>query len=110
MSEKLSEKLQMPNFWVYILFCKNNSLYVGYTNNLNRRYKAHVQGLAAKYTRSFPPLSMAFAWPIYGKKGQAMLIENFIKKMNKKQKKNLIENPSRLEKLIIEQSHFVNTL
>lgn len=100
----MAEKLQMPDFWVYILFCKNNSFYVGYTNHLNQRYKAHVAGLAAKYTRSFPPLSLAFAWPIYGKKGQAMIIENFIKKMNKKQKQDLIKDPAGLEKLFIDNT------
>lgn len=96
----------MPNFWVYILYCKNDSFYTGYTINLNRRYHAHLQGIAAKYTRSFLPLSLAQAWPIYGEKGQAMQIERFIKKLDKRNKWFIIENPLSLEKMFIEQDHF----
>ena|ERR1700722_3864842 len=97
---------QTPNFWVYILFCTNESFYTGYTVDLNRRYQAHVQGIAAKYTRSFPPLSIAQAWPLYGKKSQAMQIERLIKKMNKRDKLFLIKNPLSLEKIFLEQGNF----
>ncbi len=92
----------MPDFWVYILLCDNNSLYVGYTTDLMKRYHSHVRGTAAKYTRSFQPYSIAQAWPIYGKKSQAMKIELFIKKMNKTEKLNIIENPILLEIMILE--------
>jgi putative endonuclease len=91
-----------PDFWVYILSCKNHSFYTGYTKNLILRYRAHIQGKAAKYTRSFPPQFLAWSWPIYGDKATAMKIENFIKKMNTKHKQNLVKNPNILENLIIE--------
>ena len=38
---------------VYILKCKNGSLYTGITNNLERRLEKHRQGKGARYTRSF---------------------------------------------------------
>jgi putative endonuclease len=94
----------MPDFWVYILLCDNDSLYVGYTTDLIKRYRSHVQGTAAKYTRSFQPYSLAQAWPIYGKKPQAMKIERFIKKMNKKEKLKIIADPFSLERVILEES------
>ena len=39
--------------WVYMLRCKNGSLYTGWTNDLAARLRAHRQGKGAKYTRAF---------------------------------------------------------
>jgi putative endonuclease len=93
--------INMPTFWVYILYCSNGSLYTGYTSDLILRYKQHVQGIGAKYTRSFKPLYLVQAWPIYGAKGQAMMIENLIKKISKENKKIIIDDPGFLEQLLI---------
>jgi len=43
---------------VYILRCSDESLYTGMTNNIERRFAAHNQGTAAKYTRSRRPLEL----------------------------------------------------
>lgn len=87
----------MPFFWVYILSCQNDCFYTGYTDDLIKRYQLHAQGKAAKFTRSFPPIQLAQAWPIYGLKRQAMRIERFIKKMTKIQKQSVIDNPVLLQ-------------
>jgi len=94
--------LDTPNFWVYMLYCKNASFYTGYTTNLCQRYSAHLRGVAAKYTRSFPPLFLVSCWPIYGSKREAMQIERLIKKMDKRVKQLLIEDPMSLEQLFVE--------
>lgn len=47
--------------WVYILRCKNGSLYTGWTNDLTARLKAHRQGKGAKYTRAFGAQALAYA-------------------------------------------------
>lgn len=39
-------------YYVYIGLCSDDSLYTGFTNNLERRFKAHNEGKGAKYTRS----------------------------------------------------------
>ncbi|MDB6097097.1 MAG: uncharacterized protein JWM09_1375 [Francisellaceae bacterium] len=88
-----------PSFWVYILYCANGSLYTGYTNHLLRRYFLHVTRKGAKYTISFPPKYLAQVWPCYGTIKSAMQLEFFIKKMNKKNKLLIIEQPHLLEKL-----------
>lgn len=91
----------MPDFWIYILFCENNTYYTGYAKDVIRRYHAHVQGTGAKYTRSFKPVRMAQVWPIYGEKRQAMQIEHFIKTMTRHKKEQLIEDPLRLSILML---------
>ena len=46
-------------WYVYILECKNKSLYTGMTNNLERRFKAH-QNKSARYTSYNPPLRIIY--------------------------------------------------
>ena len=42
----------MSSWHVYIIECKDRSLYTGITNDLPARIKKHKEGLGAKYTRS----------------------------------------------------------
>ncbi|MDU2993905.1 MAG: GIY-YIG nuclease family protein, partial [Clostridium sp.] len=37
--------------YVYILKCGDDSLYTGWTNNLEKRFKDHCSGRGAKYTK-----------------------------------------------------------
>ncbi len=39
-------------YFVYILRCKDGSLYTGITNDIDKRLAAHKAGTASKYTRS----------------------------------------------------------
>ena len=60
----------------------------------------HFAGTAkCKYTRSFKPLSVAQCWHIDGDKRLAMKVENYIKKLNKQEKENLILFPEQLTTL-----------
>ena len=88
----MSEK----SYWVYILHCDNQSYYTGYTDNLEKRFHAHISGKASKYTRSFKPLAIAQSWEIKGDKSLAMKFERQIKKLSKNEKENLIRNPEYL--------------
>lgn len=51
----------MSNWLVYMLLCppKGNrtvsTIYTGITNNFPNRFKAHLEGKGAKYTRANPP-------------------------------------------------------
>jgi len=47
-------------FYVYILrSAKNNSLYIGYTNDLKRRFDEHNKG-KNKYTKPLRPFKLVF--------------------------------------------------
>lgn len=88
------------NYWVYILHCSNGNYYTGYTTDMDRRYKEHVQGTAkCKYTRSFKPLGIAQCWQVSDSKSLVMKIENFIKRLNKDEKEQLISDPGKLASL-----------
>ena len=44
---------------VYMLRCKDGSLYTGWTNDFEKRLAAHQSGKGAKYTRSHLPVEPA---------------------------------------------------
>ena len=88
------------HYWVYMLFCENNCYYTGYTNNLIKRYRAHVEGKGGKYTRSFKPVEMKQCWFIPGDKSLAMKMEYCIKNLSRKQKEELVQKPELLLTLL----------
>ena len=48
--------------WVYLLWCRaDDSLYTGWTSDLDRRMRAHSAGKASRYTRSRLPIELAAA-------------------------------------------------
>ena len=40
---------------LYLLRCRGGSVYAGITTDLERRFREHVSGRGAKYTRAHPP-------------------------------------------------------
>ena len=45
---------------VYILRCKDGTLYTGWTNNFEKRLQAHNSGKGAKYTRGRGPVELVY--------------------------------------------------
>ena len=52
-----------PPWLVYILRCRDGSLYTGITNDLPKRLQAHGTGKASRYTRSRLPVRLAYQEP-----------------------------------------------
>lgn len=50
----------MKQWCVYILRCKDGTLYTGITDDLERRLEAHRAGKGAKYTRGRSPLTLVY--------------------------------------------------
>ena len=50
----------MKGWSVYILRCRDGTLYTGIAVDLQRRLEAHGRGVAAKYTRSRRPVTLAY--------------------------------------------------
>ena len=75
---------------VYILRCGDGSLYTGCTNDLPRRLAAHQSGKGAKYTRSRPPVTLAYQEAVEDKSA-ALRREIAIKRLRRTEKLALIE-------------------
>ena len=74
---------------IYILQCKDKTLYTGYTNDLKRRLKMHEEGKGAKYTRGRGPFRVVYTEK-FATKSEALRREIEIKQFNRKEKLDLI--------------------
>lgn len=72
-------------WFVYMLRCRDGSLYTGCTNNLARRLAAHQSGRGAKYTRSRLPVALAY-WEELPDRSAAMRREAAVKRLTRAQK------------------------
>ncbi|HIL03447.1 MAG TPA: GIY-YIG nuclease family protein [Candidatus Thioglobus autotrophicus] len=81
------------NWLIYILVCRDGSLYCGITNNLEKRLKQHkgeIKG-GAKYTHSHWPCKLVYEEKS-ANRSEALQREVIIKKMSKVEKQTLINS------------------
>ena len=81
-------KQDKVRFVVYILLCSDNTLYTGWTNDIENRIKLHECGKASKYTRCRLPVSIYYTEECNTKQ-EAMSREYAIKKMSRERKLRL---------------------
>ncbi len=77
--------------YVYIVECRDGTLYTGWTTDVNRRITEHNEGRGAKYTRGREPIVLKHLEE-YETKQQAMKRECAIKKLSRKKKIELINS------------------
>lgn len=78
------------NHYFYVLHCKDDSLYAGYTNNLERRIKLHNEGKGAKYTRGRGPVELVFA-KSFANKSDALKAEYAFKQWKRSKKEKFLK-------------------
>ncbi len=79
----------MPVNYTYIVRCSDGSLYTGWTNDLEKRIRAHNEGKGAKYTKSRRPVVLAY-YEEFRTKEEAMRREWEIKRMSRQEKMRMI--------------------
>ena len=94
--------MEKGTYYVYILRCRDGSLYTGLTNDLPRRWALHVSGRGAKYTRAHPPEALAALWQAEDHAAAARL-EALIKRLPRSRKLALIAAPAEVEKVFGEK-------
>ena len=77
------------NWYLYILRCKDNTLYTGITTDVPRRLEAHRSGKGAKYTRGRAPLQLVYQ-EMCENHGEALRREWEVKAMTRAQKEQMI--------------------
>lgn len=83
--------------YTYIVCCKDDTLYCGWTNNLEKRIENHNAGTGAKYTRNRGPVELVY-YKTFDTKEEAMSREYAIKQLTRKQKLKLIEEWNKKER------------
>ena len=81
----------MSEWVVYILECKDKTLYTGITNDIKRRIEQHNAGKGAKYTVVRRPVKLLITFEMPSR-SEAMKREYQIKQMTRKEKLLLIKN------------------
>ena len=75
--------------YTYIVRCKDDTLYCGWTNNLEKRMASHNAGTGAKYTKNRRPVELVY-YETFDTKEEAMSREYAIKQMTRQEKLKLI--------------------
>lgn len=78
------------SWFVYLLECRDGSLYTGITTDVPRRYAQHAAGKGARYTRSHPPARLLAQFPC-ADRSRASQAEHAIKKLPAARKRALCE-------------------
>ena len=91
-------------YYTYMIRCKDNSIYTGMTNDLERRVKEHIEKdkKCAKYTSTHIATKLERAW-ISEDRIYASKLEYCIKKLTKNEKEELIKSPRKLNSLLKEK-------
>lgn len=76
--------------YMYILRCSDDTLYTGWTNNLEKRLKAHNSKKGAKYTKNRLPTELVY-YEEFETKQEAMSREWHVKRLSRSNKLKLIE-------------------
>jgi putative endonuclease len=79
--------------FVYLLRCVDDTLYCGWTNDLERRVAAHAAGTASRYTRSRLPVELIWSRPM-ATRSEAMREEARIKRLSRAKKLALVDTIS----------------
>lgn len=79
-------------FFVYILRTSANTLYVGQTNNLEKRMAEHKSKTikSSKYVRSFKSFALVYS-EAFSTRSEAMKREYTLKQFTKVQKEKLVQ-------------------
>ena len=85
-------------WYVYMLRCTDGAVYTGITDNINRRFKEHVQGKGGRYTNYNRPKQILHKEP-FENRIDAEKREQQIKRWSKTKKIALINGEG--DKLII---------
>ncbi len=80
-------------YYVYLIRCKDNSLYCGQTNNIENRIREHNESKtkSARYTRGRGPVVLVYTEKVKTL-SQALKREHEIKQLTKQKKELLVQN------------------
>lgn len=75
-------------WWLYLIECRDGSLYTGIAVDVARRFRAHASGKGARYTRAHPPARLLASIPC-ADRGAALRAEIALKKLSPDRKRAL---------------------
>lgn len=97
----MSEEKEAPQWSIYMIKTRFNTLYTGISLDVERRFKEHSgdSKRGARYLKGKGPLELMWQKCV-GSKSDALSLEYRVKKLNRRQKQNLIEGQIDLQSLV----------
>ena len=89
----------MPDWYLYMVRCRDGSLYTGIATDVESRLADHRASKGSKYLRGRGPLKLVFQKQI-GEKGRALKIEHKIKNLPRHKKEGLVKTGAGIEALL----------
>jgi putative endonuclease len=89
----------MHDWYVYIVRCRDGSLYTGIATDVERRITDHQANKGSKYLRGRGPLKLVFKKQI-GEKGRALRVERQVKRLPRYKKEALIKTGAGIKALL----------
>lgn len=80
----------MSAWYLYLIECRNGSIYTGITVDVDRRYAQHCDGNGARYTRANPPARLLAAF-VYPDRACASRAEHAVKQLTPARKRAVAE-------------------
>jgi putative endonuclease len=81
-------------YYVYIILCKDDSYYTGYTSDLDSRIRLHLNGKGARYTKMHRPEKLVYV-ETFASRTEAMRREKKVKRLDHGQKFELVNSRNR---------------
>lgn len=72
-------------WWVYMIACRGGTIYTGVAKDPDRRFRIHLAGKGAAYTRMNPPVAL-LATKAFPTRGAALAEEAALKKRSRSRK------------------------
>jgi putative endonuclease len=91
MEEQRSGPVKTASWYVYILQCRDGSLYTGIAKDVMKRLAKHNAGKGARYTRSRRPCLLRFM-ERHASRSSALKREAAIKKLSPAEKRALVRS------------------
>jgi putative endonuclease len=92
------------DWYVYMVRCRDGSLYTGIATDVERRFAEHQGNNGAKYLRGRSPLALVFKQRV-GQRSRALKVERRIKCLPKKRKEALVRSGTGLKDLLSERKN-----
>jgi putative endonuclease len=91
----------IPDWHIYLVRCRDGSLYTGITTDVAGRFAKHQEnkGAGAKYLRGRGPMTLVFQKNL-GTRSLALGVESRVKKLSKARKEELVKDHTRLSEIV----------
>ena len=82
-------------WYLYLVRCRDGSLYTGISTDVPRRFAAHQANQGARRLRGRGPLELVYTHPL-GEHGLALRVEHRVKRLSRAAKERLVRGEAAL--------------